>query len=60
MIILVLVVSMNMMHVQQGLAATGLPALIMALVTPASVHMVTLVRLQIHFVKSTRVPYMFR
>jgi hypothetical protein len=45
MIILALVVSMSMMHVQQGLAAMGLHASIMALVTPASVHMVTRVRL---------------
>jgi hypothetical protein len=51
MIILVLVVSMSMTHVQQGLAAMGLHALIMALVTRAFAHTVTLVRLQIQLLR---------
>lgn len=46
MITLVLVASMNMMHVQRGHATMGLLVLIMVLVTPVSVHMVTLVSYQ--------------
>ena len=53
--ILVLVASMNMMHVQQVHAAMELPALIMVLVTLASVHMGILVS----FANCLCVPYRF-
>lgn len=43
MITLVLVASMNMMHVLQEHAAMGPPVLTVVLVIPVSVHMVTLV-----------------
>jgi ABC-type nickel/cobalt efflux system permease component RcnA len=55
MTILVLVASMNTMHVQQVHAAMELPALIMVLVTLASVHMGILVS----FANCLCVPYRF-